>query len=113
MMKNKMSHHAGSIIVAEEKGPIIGCVFIIYDPWASFIYHLAVDPKYRKRGIGTKLLREAEKRLVKRGTNPITIFIHETNERSYNFFKKRSYGNETKVWCLERLKRKPQRKRPR
>ena len=54
---------SGSIIVAEDKGKIVGVIFFTWDNWDSSIYRLAVEPENRKQGIGTLLLEEAERRL--------------------------------------------------
>jgi ribosomal protein S18 acetylase RimI-like enzyme len=51
------------MIVAVEDDKVVGTVFIIYDPWDSFVYHLGVHPNYQRRGIGSALMEEAEKRL--------------------------------------------------
>ncbi|MEK6878308.1 MAG: GNAT family N-acetyltransferase, partial [Nanoarchaeota archaeon] len=55
----KIQHDTDSIIVAKDKDNLVGCVFVIYDPWASFIYHLAVHPNYRKQNLGTRLMKSA------------------------------------------------------
>jgi len=55
----------GNILVAEEKGKIIGGIVISgreYDGWKLYNFkHVAVLPKNQRKGIGTKLLKEAEK----------------------------------------------------
>ena|SRR3989344_6402962 len=50
-----------SILVAEFDGKIIGNVYILYSPWSSFIFRLAVMKEFRKKGIGFKLICESEK----------------------------------------------------
>ena len=101
-IRKKMEHDTESVIVAEENGQIIGCVFIIYDPWSSFIYRLGIDPDYRRRGIGNVLMQEAERRLTKRGTNPITIFVHEDNIGALEFYRKRGWKPGQKVIDMEK-----------
>ena len=39
-----------------EDDKVIGGVISLYNPFASFIFHLCVDPRYQNQGIGTKLL---------------------------------------------------------
>ncbi|MBI2579337.1 MAG: GNAT family N-acetyltransferase [Candidatus Aenigmarchaeota archaeon] len=101
-MRKKIKHDPESIIVAEEGGKIIGCVFIIYDPWSSFIYRLGVLPKYRRKGLGTKLMEEAERILKERGTNPITLFVREDNGEVIDFYKKRGWKLGDKIFDMEK-----------
>jgi ribosomal protein S18 acetylase RimI-like enzyme len=61
--QRKIEHDPTSMIVAVEDDKVVGTVFIIYDPWDSFVYHLGVHPNYQRRGIGSALMEEAEKRL--------------------------------------------------
>ena len=66
-LKNKEPD--GSIIIADVNGKIVGCIFFTWDGWDSSLYRLAVHPDYRKQGLGTKLLEEAENRLKKLGAD--------------------------------------------
>ena len=106
MIKKKIEHDPESIIVAKDSGNIVGSVFIIYDPWSSFIYRLGVHPDYRNQGLGKRLMETAEERLYTKGTNPITIFVLPDNKRVLEFYKRIGYGNEEDVLMLEELKSK-------
>ena len=88
IFKKKIDYDQESIIIAEDNNKIIGTVFIIYDPWNSFVYHLGVHPDYRKLGLGNQLMDEAEKRLKARGMNRPTLFVEEDNEKVLEFYKK-------------------------
>ena len=66
-LKKKIEKDEESIIVAEKNGKIIGAVFFVYDPWSSYILHLAVDSEHRNKGIGSILFQVAEQRLRARG----------------------------------------------
>jgi ribosomal protein S18 acetylase RimI-like enzyme len=88
----KIKHSPDSIIVAEENKSLIGTVFIIFDPWLSLIYHLAVDPDYQHKGIGTKLMSEAELRLKNKGARKIVIYVEKKNKNAINFYKKRNWS---------------------
>ena len=62
IFQKKIEHDPASIIIAEDTGGIIGIVFIIYDPWNSFVYHLGVHPDCRGKGLANELMDEAEGR---------------------------------------------------
>src|SRR3989338_1520353 len=97
IIKRKIGADPESVILLEENGKIIGCVFIIYDPWSSYIYRLCVIQEHQGKGLAAKLMDEAENRLKERGTNPVTIFIEEDNKDKLNFYLKRGYRDEGKV----------------
>ena len=59
ILKKKIENDPESIIVAEDDGNVIGIIFFVYDPWSSYILHLAVDAEHRKKGIGRVLVEEA------------------------------------------------------
>jgi len=82
----------GSIIVAEDKNMIVGFVLFTWDGWDSSLYRLAVHPDYRKKGLGTKLLEEAERRLKSLGADVASLRIHVSNKEAIEFFRKRGYS---------------------
>jgi ribosomal protein S18 acetylase RimI-like enzyme len=101
ILKKKIEHDPESIIIAEDNGRIAGTVFIIYDPWNSFVYHLAVHPDFRGKCLANKLMDEAEGRLKARGMDRPTLFVEEENP-SVEFYKKRGWFVLYKVFCMEK-----------
>ena len=92
-----------SIIVADDNGCIVGCIFYTWDNWDSSLYRLAVNKRYRNRGIGTRLLEEAEKRLKKRGADVSSSRIHVRNKTALKFLRKHGYhGSWGPYWGLEK-----------
>ncbi len=102
IFKKKIEHDPASIIVAEDGKRIVGTVFIIYDPWNPFIYHLGVHPDCRGQGLANRLMDEAERRLKARGTDRPTLFVEEGKEQVVEFYKKRGWFVLYKVFCLEK-----------
>jgi argininosuccinate lyase/amino-acid N-acetyltransferase len=69
--------------VAKDDNNLVGCIRAkVFDNGCLELSSLAVDKKYQKRGIGTKLVEEL---LVKEITRPIFI-LTELNKK--NFYKK-------------------------
>ncbi len=89
------ARNKGLFLVCEADGEasearIIGTVVGTWDGWRAWIYKLAVTEEFRKKGIGTELVKEVSKRL-RENTGPGTIvraYIERENEASLALFKK-------------------------
>ncbi|MDO8504287.1 MAG: GNAT family N-acetyltransferase [Candidatus Liptonbacteria bacterium] len=92
----KLQHDPDSILVLEEDGKIIGTAFTVYDPWASFLWHLSIAPECQGRGLASLLSREAERRLKARGTTSVNGYVAPDNSRSLSFLKKHGYDTSSK-----------------
>ena len=91
-VKLKLKRDPDLFLVAEEKHEIVGVVMGAWDGRRGWINHLAVKPSYQGSGIGTALVRELEKRLVKKGARKVNAQIYEWNNKSLKFFKANGYG---------------------
>lgn len=93
-LEKKLDHDPASILVLlrvpDDK--ILGTVFIVHDPWVSFVFHLVVDPEIRGRGYGKLLVQKAEEELKRRGAAEIVAYIAHENTRSRILFEKLGYA---------------------
>lgn len=104
MLQKKLAYDPESIIVLCHDGTIIGTITFTYDPWASFLWHLAVDPEFQGQGLGHFLAEEAEHRLRARGTSSVNGYVRPENVRSFALLKKRGYTIwETPVIPVEKV----------
>jgi predicted N-acetyltransferase YhbS len=55
-----------SVLVAVKNEKVVGNIFIFASGWESMIFRLAVQKKHRRKGIGKKLLEEAQKKSRKK-----------------------------------------------
>lgn len=102
IFQKKIEHDPESIILAEQDHKIVGTVFIVYDPWNSFVFRLGVHPEYQGQGIANILMDEAENRFKSRGMERPTLFVEEENEAALGFHEKRGWSVLYKVFCLEK-----------
>jgi ribosomal protein S18 acetylase RimI-like enzyme len=66
------------LLVAEDAGTPVGAAIAAYDGWRAFVYHIAVAGKYRRQGVATALLSEAEAEVKGRGAERIFVLVHES-----------------------------------
>ena len=57
----------GALVIARDGDTIVGTIVAGWDGWRGALYRLAVLPSYRRRGIATTLVSEAERILREQG----------------------------------------------
>jgi ribosomal protein S18 acetylase RimI-like enzyme len=57
----------GALVLALDGDTIVGTIVAGWDGWRGTLYRLAVEPSYRRRGIATRLVSEAERSLRDQG----------------------------------------------
>jgi ribosomal protein S18 acetylase RimI-like enzyme len=74
------------------EGPqLVGAVIASSDGRKGWINRLAVDPKFRRRGIATALVAEAERVLRRNGINIFCALVVGSNVASKKLFRKLGY----------------------
>jgi len=83
-----LERNQGCYLVAEANGKTVGNVFGSHDGGLSgYIYKLAVDQKFQRQKIASRLVRELLKRFKKAGIEWIYAHVHPNNKTSMAFFK--------------------------
>jgi N-acetylglutamate synthase len=72
--------------VAEEDRKIVGAVLCGHDGRRAWIYHLAVAPTHRGRGIGHRLLQECVTNLRSTGVKRAIILVAGDNASGRSFW---------------------------
>ena len=85
------------LFVAEDAKCIIGTVMAGYDGHRGWLYKVAVSPEYRRRGIGTKLVRHAVAALRAVGCIKVNIQIRATNTAVRGFYESLGFEAEARL----------------
>lgn len=80
-----------SCFVAEDKGEIIGVIMAGNDGRRGYIYHTAVNPNCRGRGIGAALVEAAIDALKEAGINKTALVVFGTNNIGNAFWECMSF----------------------
>ncbi|WP_190126140.1 GNAT family N-acetyltransferase [Streptomyces inusitatus] len=83
-----------ALILAESGGRLVGSVIAGWDGWRCSLYRLAVLPAFRRRGIGTALLKAAEARFAAVGGRRGDAMVLEANERARRAWAAAGYRRE-------------------
>jgi len=101
---HELAGECSIFLVAEDDGRIIGSVLGTHDGRKGWINRLAVHPDYRRRGIGTQLVREVERRLDAMGIDIVTCLIEDWNTSSQEFFTVLGYHRHDDIHYYSKRK---------
>lgn len=79
----------------DKENKAAGVIIIGNDGRRGYIYHTAVSPEYRKRGIGKALVEKGIEGLKKEGISKVALVVFERNETGNKFWKKLGFNRRT------------------
>ena len=93
-------------LVAEEGegGRVVGTVIATHDGRKGWINRVAVDPALRKRGLGARLVAEAERWLESQGLDILACLIEADNAVSMAVFEKLGYKKHPEILYFAKRK---------
>lgn len=100
---NKLAVRDGLFFVAEVGPKVAGTIMAGYDGHRGWIYSVAVSPEYRRRGLGSRLMRHAEERLQALGCPKINLQILPENGAVQAFYRKLGYETEPRISMGKKL----------
>jgi len=86
-IRMKLDFQPDLFLVGEINGVIITTVMAGYEGHRGWINYLAVDPDYRKRGIGRRLMKDAESKLRDLGCPKINLQVRAGNTDVLEFYR--------------------------
>lgn len=89
--------------VAEEEGTIIGTILAGHDGRRGYIYHMAVSPSCRRRGIGRALTEAALSALREEGVLKVGLLVYETNAAGNAFWEQMGFSRREDVAYRNRI----------
>ena len=91
----KLTRDPDLFLVACAGERLVGVAMGGWDGRRAYVYHLAVDPQWRRRGVGDRLMDELEERFRAKGALKAKLQIMTGNDASIGFFAARGYRLET------------------
>lgn len=90
-------------LIALHDDKVIGSIMAGYDGHRGWLYAVAVLNAYGRRGIGTALVGEAERRLRERGCDKINLQVRTSNAAVIGFYERLGYMTEERISMGKRL----------
>lgn len=73
--------------IMQEGNKVIGVILCGHDGRRGCIYHAAVDPEYRNKGIGRKLVNSVIEALKKEKINKVALVVFDSNDLGNKFWQ--------------------------
>lgn len=86
-IKKLLARNPGMSFVAVLDGELVGTSLCGHDGRRGFLYHVAVDPAQRKKGLGKLLAQTSLKALEAEGIQKCHIMVFHSNESGKVFWK--------------------------
>ncbi len=98
-----LNRNPDTCFVAEEDGRIIGVLLAGNDGRRGYIYHTAVHPDCRNKGIGTKLVNTVMQALKDLGINKTALVVFKRNESGNAFWEKMGFTERHDISYRNRI----------
>lgn len=92
-----LGHNKGMSLVGVLDGKIIATVLAGHDGRRGFIHHMAVSPDFRRQGIGSRLAKEADRRIKQAGIKKTHIFCYKNNSMGQQFWRAMGFGKRDDI----------------
>jgi ribosomal protein S18 acetylase RimI-like enzyme len=103
VIRNKVAVDRDLFLVAVIDGAIAGTVMGGYDGHRGWVYAVMVGRSYRRKGVGSALLRRLEEMLVGRGCRKVNLQVRTSNAGVVAFYKQLGYAIEERISMGKRL----------
>ncbi len=95
--RNYLRFPGAECVIAEENGKLAGFCLTAHQQARGYIITIDVLEKFRRRGVGTALLAEVERRLAAHGVEEIGLETATDNDSGIAFWQRHGYRTRG-VW---------------
>lgn len=99
-IEKKIARDPDLFLLAEMDGEVLSTVMGGFDGRRGLMYHLAVAPEYRRKGIANRLVDALEDRLRAKGCIRYYLLVTEDNEAAIRFYETRGWENMDDLYAL-------------
>jgi ribosomal protein S18 acetylase RimI-like enzyme len=92
-----IEHTEDALLVADDRGQVVGVLVAAWDGWRGNMYRLAVLPEYRRRGIGRRLVQVGHERLRAKGARRVTALVAHDELDATGLWTAVDYGQDLEI----------------
>ena len=101
-IRSFLRRNPGLSFVAENDGAIVGAILSSHDGRRGFIYHLAVAPGERRKGIGRALVQKCMQQLRSSGIPKCHIVVFARNRSGQQFWRQIGWTKRTELRMMSK-----------
>ncbi len=90
-VKMRLNNKDCIYLVGKEDGKIVGFLFAWVSEGVGNIHWMGIDPGYRKKGYGDKILQETLRLFMERGCYEAKLFTYPSEKAAYHLFQKHGF----------------------
>jgi ribosomal protein S18 acetylase RimI-like enzyme len=102
-IQSKMKTQPELFFVAVDEGSLVGTAMSGFDGHRGWVYYVAVHPDYRRRGIGSALMKKVEGALTEMGCSKLNLQIRVGNAQVQSFYDSLGYSLEERISMGKKL----------
>jgi ribosomal protein S18 acetylase RimI-like enzyme len=102
-IESKLKIQPELFYVAVTDGHLVGTAMSGFDGHRGWVYYVAVHPDYRRKGIGSALMKKIETTLIEIGCPKLNLQIRADNAQVKSFYKSLGYTVEERISMGKRL----------
>lgn len=97
-----LARNPDTCFVATQDDAIVGSIMAGNDGRRGFIYHTAVSPAHRRKGIGGHLVQAALAALQADGITKVALVVFDRNEEGNAFWERQGFTLRTDIFYRNR-----------
>jgi ribosomal protein S18 acetylase RimI-like enzyme len=90
------------VLVIEIEERLVASVMVGHDGHRGWVYYVAVDPAYQRRGLGKQMMNDAERWLLSKGVWKLHLMVRRSNAPVQTFYEKLGFS-ESDVSVLSKI----------
>jgi ribosomal protein S18 acetylase RimI-like enzyme len=98
-----LARNPGCSFVAEADGALVGVSLAGHDGRRGYLHHVAVDPAFRRRGVGTGLVERCLAALRAEGMEKVQLFVFHANAGGWKFWERLGWRERPDVALMSVL----------
>ena len=98
-----IARNPDTCFVAEENSQIIGTIMAGNDGRRGYIYHMAVSPDFRNRGVASRLLESVVTELTDLGIAKAALVVYGQNDAGNAFWESQGFKVRTDLVYRDKL----------
>jgi N-acetylglutamate synthase len=97
-----LARNPGLSLVAEDGRRIVAAVLCGHDGRRGFLYHLAVSPEFRQRGLGTQLVDQCLAALAADRVLKCNVLVYVDNDAGQEFWRRGGWSHRSDLILMQR-----------